>query len=325
VTAGIALGLAASLASAVALNWGFFAQHGAASSLPPLRLRTPLRSLRLLFASPRWLLGFVVGLGGWGLYILALGLAPLSLVQAVSAGGIGVLALLVRFRGDERLASGETLGVGLAVAGLVLLGVSLAGGAPTSGRSTVAALGLWLAGSAVVAVVCAGPVGLRLAAGAGLGIASGVLYAAGDVATKAAAVGWVEFVPAILAAHGLAFVCLQLGFQRGRALATAGLATLFTNALPIVAGVLLFAEHLPGGALGAVRAAAFVLVTGGAALLARRSAPGETPSQGSAHSRRESLGMLDEARSQPSVGTRGPVISAAATVAPRANDGSATV
>ena len=45
VTAGLAL----ALLSAFALNWGFLTQHGAASSLPPLSLRTPLRSLRSLF------------------------------------------------------------------------------------------------------------------------------------------------------------------------------------------------------------------------------------------------------------------------------------
>jgi hypothetical protein len=49
--------------------------------------------------------------------------------------------------------------------------------------------------------------------------------------------GWrMLFVPALLAAHGLGFVMLQLGFQRGSALATAGVATLFTNATPIAAG-----------------------------------------------------------------------------------------
>ena len=83
------------LGSAVALNWGFFVQHGAAGSLPPLTVRRPLHSLRLLFANRRWLAGFVAGLAGWALYIGALRLAPLSLVQAVSAGGLGILALLV--------------------------------------------------------------------------------------------------------------------------------------------------------------------------------------------------------------------------------------
>ena len=64
----LAAGLALSLASAFALNWGWVVQHAAASSLPPLRVGKPLRSLRLLFSHRRWLVGFVVGLGGWAFY-----------------------------------------------------------------------------------------------------------------------------------------------------------------------------------------------------------------------------------------------------------------
>jgi hypothetical protein len=46
-------------------------------------------------------------------------------------------------------------------------------------------------------------------------------------------------------------------------------ATLLTNALPIVAGTALFHEGLPDGALGALRVLAFVAVVAGAAGLAR--------------------------------------------------------
>ena len=85
------------------------------------------------------------------------------------------------------------------------------------------------------------------------------------------------FVPALLACHGLAFVCLQLGFQRGGALATAGVATLLTNSLPIAAGFAVFAETLPAGGLGILRVLAFALVVLGASALATRSAPTVAP------------------------------------------------
>jgi len=41
----IALGLALAAVSAVAINGGYRLQHTAASALPPLSLRRPLRSL----------------------------------------------------------------------------------------------------------------------------------------------------------------------------------------------------------------------------------------------------------------------------------------
>jgi hypothetical protein len=73
----------------------------------------------------------------------------------------------------------------------------------------------------------------------------------------------------VLACHGLAFVVLQLGFQRGGALATAGVSTLLTNALPIAAGMAVFREGVPTGVFGVLRVAAFCAVVAGAAALAR--------------------------------------------------------
>jgi hypothetical protein len=191
----------------------------------------------------------------------ALRIAPLSLVQAASAGGIAVLALGGRLRRSERL------GVCFALAGLVLLALSLGAHQPT-GQGAVAPVAAWLGVSAAAAALL-----VRVAPGAaGLGTAAGVLYAAGDVATKAAVAGGARlaFVPVLLACHGIAFVALQLAFQRGGRLASAGSAVLWTNALPIAAGTALFGEALPGGWHAASRIAAFALVLAGAVALSRR-------------------------------------------------------
>jgi hypothetical protein len=264
----VAFGLALALASAFALNWGWLAQHGAARDLPPLSLRRPLQSLRSLFGDRAWLVGFTVGLAGWALYVAALALAPLSLVQATSAGGVGLLAALAHRRGDA-VDQADWAAVAAAVAGLLLIGVSLAGGTASASHPHPAVLSAWLAVSAAT----------LLARG---GVAAGTLYAAGDVATKAATFGglWLVLVPVVLAAHGLAFVALQLGFQRGGALQTAGTASLLTNALPIAAGLALFHEHLPGGTLGVLRVAGFALVVVAAAVLARSREAKDTVGHG---------------------------------------------
>jgi hypothetical protein len=265
----VALGLALALGSAVALNWGWLEQHGRAHKLPRLTLRRPVASLRLLFGERSWVVGFSVGIGGWALYVAALALAPLSLVQGTSAGGIALLAALAHRRGHV-VGRTDWWGVVAAVAGLALISASLAGGAVSAVRPQAGALAAWLAVSGAAAAVTFFSRG---------GIAAGLLYAAGDVATKAAVFGgiWLAVVPAVLAAHGLAFVSLQLGFQRGDALETAGAASLLTNALPIAAGLALFGEHLPGGVLGVVRVVGFVLVIGAAGMLGRRRQPQDAP------------------------------------------------
>lgn len=281
-SAGAAAGLVLALVSACALNWSYYVQHGAASAMPPLTVRHPLRSLRLLFSNLRWLIGLASGVVGWLLYVAAVTLAPLSVVQAVSAAGIGVLALLVS-QGGVRLSRAERAGVAATILSLALLGISLLHDTTRGDHGSTGGVALWVGVSVAAAGVAASPLGKALAPGAGLGLAAGVLYAGGDVATKAGVAGGTRllFLLAMLGCQALAFAALQIGFQHGKALATAGTTTLFTNALPIVAGMVVFHEGLPGGVLGGVRIAAFVLAIGGAAALTAQL-PGETPAAASA-------------------------------------------
>ncbi len=300
----LAFGLTLAVAAAVALNWGWIEQHAAASTLPPLALRRPLRSVRLLFGDLSWLVGFLTGIGGWALYVAALVFAPLSLVQAVSAGGVAVLAVFAR-RSGATLGRREWTAVAVAGLGLLLLAVSLAHGGAGGRHASWPALAVSLAVCVVVAAAVAGATTARLAGGAALGIAAGILYAAGDVATKGAVAGGIALVlvPVVLTLHGGAFASLQLGFQRGEALATAGVSTLLMNALPIAAGITLFHEPLPGGGLGAVRVVAFAAVVLGAGLLAwppalEVEAPAdqgpEDEEPGQVERRRELLGGVEE-------------------------------
>jgi len=267
----LAAGLLLALASTAALSSGFYIQHAASGRLPALSVRHPLASLAALFTDRRWLAGFVTGLGGWGLYIAALDLAPISLVQATSAGGIGLIALLVR-AGGVPLSRREWVAVTVSVCGLLLLGLSLTGGTRHAAMPGWPQPLGWIAISAMVAAIAAFPAARVLRAGAGLAMAGGLMYSAGDVATKAA-VGGIDpvyvFVLVLAACHGLGFVCVQLSFQRGTALATAGVSTLLTNLLPILAGVIIFGEYVPGGASGVLRELGFAGAVIGAALLAR--------------------------------------------------------
>ncbi len=263
-------GLLLALLSTAALSYGFYLQHTASGTLPTLTLCHPLSSLAALFSNWQWLAGFVTGLSGWALYIVALGFAPLSLVQATSAGGVGLLALLVRLGGGSLLRP-ERLAVVTSVAGLVLLALSLPAGASHAAAPDWTAPLSWVLASMLLAGIAATPAAAMLRPGAGLAIASGLLYAAGDVATKAA-VGRISpvilFAALLLVCHGLAFVALQLSFQRGTALATAGVSTLLTNVLPILAGLTVFAEHMPGGPAGIARGLGFAGAVLGATLLA---------------------------------------------------------
>ena len=149
----LALALVATLASSCLLNVGYLLEHGAVGRMPPLTIRTPIASARRLLGNRRWLLGFGIEASGWALFVLALSLAPLSLVQATAAGGIGILALLVSRVTHTPLSRHERLGVGIAVAGLVLLGISLAGGHGEGTGAAYLTVALWIGASAGAALV----------------------------------------------------------------------------------------------------------------------------------------------------------------------------
>lgn len=279
----LALGLALALFASIALNVGFYVQHEAASGMPVLSLRRPFRSLWLLFSNLKWFAGWAFGWLGWGLYIGALAFAPLSLAQALVAGGVGIIAVLAWVRGRAAPSRLERRAILACLLGLAFLALSLGTSVSKSHVAGWPPVAWWVGACVVAAGLIAGPARAFLAPGAGLGAAAGLLYAGGDIATKGAVTSaGLVFVPVLIGCHVLGFVALQLAFQRGRALSTAGLSTVLNNVVPIAAGVVVFGEHLPGGPFGAFRVVGFTFVVLGAALLARPEAGGDEAPAGSA-------------------------------------------
>ena len=270
-SAQTAIALLLALASTTLTNVAYLREHDAAAALPALSLRRPLHSAEALLTDRSWLIGFALESGGFALYVLALALAPLTLVQSVSAGGIGILAVVSARMTRRRLGRHELAGVLVSMLGLLALAVSLAGGSGEgTGGSTVEIL-LWLtatAGAAAVALALGRRFGALAVAE---GVAGGLFFAIGDISVKVATQGGARaaFAVGVIAGYALGTAFLQLGYQKGGALTVAGLATLLTNALPIAAGSVVLGEPVPSGAFGAVRIVAFAAVTLGAILLAR--------------------------------------------------------
>src|SRR3954452_12674556 len=90
----VQLGLVLALATAIASLLGFLLKHRGAIESPDVEWRRPLRSSLRLFRSRAYALGMGVAMASWGLHVAALSLAPISLVQTVSAGGLVLLTVL---------------------------------------------------------------------------------------------------------------------------------------------------------------------------------------------------------------------------------------
>ena len=78
-----------------------------------------------LFLSRWWTIGFAVAAVAWVLHVAAMAIAPLSLVQAVIAGGLVLIAYPATRYFGHKLNRREWLGLGLAAAGLGFLAVTV--------------------------------------------------------------------------------------------------------------------------------------------------------------------------------------------------------
>lgn len=278
------LGIALALTCAAVANVGMLCKHRGARCAPEVRLRHPLRSGAALFSSRWWTIGFAIAFVAWVLHVAAIAVAPLSLVQAVVAGGLVLLALPAQRWFGHRLGRREWVGLGLAAAGLAFLAFTV----PASGQSGSYSLAAMIVfQSAMVAIglalLVSGALGnARPAHGIALGVASGVLIGVANVAIKAITGGlagdpllallspWTAL--AALAGFG-AFFALARGMQLGAAVPVIATASVATNCGAIVGGVVVFGDPIGSGfAESAARCAAFAAVIAAAALM-----PGAQP------------------------------------------------
>ncbi|HLH66049.1 MAG TPA: hypothetical protein VKV27_10125 [Solirubrobacteraceae bacterium] len=270
-SAAVPAGLVLALASTSLVNLAYVREQSAVRRLPALSLRRPLALLRLLAGSRPWLVAFAMEGAGFGLYVAALALAPLALVQSVAAGGLAILALASARVARRRLRRRELAGSVIGVAGLALLAVSLSGGSAPDGRGSTAAIVLWLGATAIAAALVLIASRATLRRGVADGVAGGLMFSVGDICTKLATEGGarVAFAVGLIGGYVAGSSLLQVGYQREAALTVAGIGTLLTNLVPIAAGTLLLGERVPSGTLGILRVVAFATVIAGAVLLAR--------------------------------------------------------
>jgi len=119
------LGILLALGCALATNVGFLYKHRGACAAPRVDMRHPFRTARSLFAVKSFSLGMLIGSGAWIFHVAAMSVAPLSIVQAVLAGGVVLLAVMAERVLGVHVGRRQWIGLTLTAAGLVLLGFTL--------------------------------------------------------------------------------------------------------------------------------------------------------------------------------------------------------
>ena len=273
-------GLALALACAVGTSVGFLLKHRGAVAAPPVRVRHPLRSAVNLFRSRSFALGWIVAVGAWALHVGALALAPLSIVQAVLAGGLVFLAVFAERFFGFRLGRRQWVGVLVVVAGLVIIGLTSGpDDAHPPGYAPAALItlecGILVLSGVVAAISTHGRVS-PAAQGLLLGTAAGALFGVSDIALKyladAVENGVLELISpwtaaALIASVG-AFYASARGLQLGPGVEVIALTSVAANLIAIIGGILVFRDPVGTGALEITgRMVAFGLVIAGAALI----------------------------------------------------------
>jgi hypothetical protein len=152
----VALGAAVAVASAVLYDVGYVLEKQALSALPSLPAH-PVRLWRTCARSPRWVAGFVAMLGGLGLQLIALTLAPVTVVQPILAAGVLGVVVAGRLVLGERLGPREGIALILVAIAVAAIAVSAVPGAEVARG---AADGRFLATAAPAAIVALALLGL---------------------------------------------------------------------------------------------------------------------------------------------------------------------
>jgi len=290
----VGVGLVCALLSALATNLSFLFKHKGAVAAPDVDMRHPLRSAIDLFRSRWWSVGWGVAAVAFALHVAALTLAPISIGQAVLAGGLVFLAVLAdRFFGMH-LGRRQWIGIGVVAVSLSLLTL-------TGGGSGGAHSGYSLAGMIIFEAIAVG-VGVLLvvshlieripvAPGVLLGIAAGLGFGISDVAIKALS-GDLDSGPAgllspwsaiIVTAAIFSFFASARSLQIGDGVTVIAVTSVAANLSTIIAGLAVFGDRLGNDVLVvSVRIAAFALILVGAALIPAPVRAGEALNQSAA-------------------------------------------
>jgi drug/metabolite transporter (DMT)-like permease len=279
VSLAVGVGLVCALLSALGTNLAFLFKHRGAVAAPDVDMRHPLRSAIDLFRSRWWSIGWGVAAVAFALHVAALTLAPISIGQAVLAGGLVFLAVLAeRFFGFE-LGRRQWMGIGLVAVSLSLL--TLTGGAVGDAHSRYSLAGMIIFEGIAV---CLGLLlflshlieRMPVQRGVLLGIAAGLGFGISDVAIKALS-GDLDSGPigllspwsvVIVTAAVFSFFASARSLQIGDGVAVIAVTSVAANLSTILAGLAVFGDRLGDDALAVgVRIAAFALILVGAALI----------------------------------------------------------
>jgi drug/metabolite transporter (DMT)-like permease len=281
VGSSLQIGIGLALAAALMTNLASLLKHRGCQMDEPLCIRSPLRTARRLAASRWFMAGWGVAAIAWLIHIAALSMAPISLVQAVLAGGAVSLAVMAQKIFGDPVERRQWIALFLGAAGLALLVLTVPNFQGSHSSFSPAAILGFEGGLALIAAGLVSSRDSERLANHGhvlFAAIAGILFALAGVAIKGLT-GASDISLAVLApwigltvlAGALAQYAAAAALQRGGAIETIGLMGLVANGAQIAGGILVFGDPLAANPLGLMlQGTAFAMVCCSALLIPSR-------------------------------------------------------
>ena len=299
----LAVAVLMALVATTMINYSGYMQKRELDQLPLIGSQKALQTVKAFLSCRPWLEAQGLQFAGTFIKGIAVGLAPLSVVQPINTAGIAVLAVLAINKLGERPSISDWLGIGTIMVGLILLGRTLIG-VPSKAFSYNPFV-LWF-----FVLFFFAAAGVSLYNGFAkkhpnapnlIAVASGVLIGLNAVIIK---LGWNDigsrfwehgfrasllspFLPIIILLPLLTLVLDQVAMQRGKAIVVVPITTGMSNLIPIIIGILAMHEPMPSTpGMFMLRLVSIVFIIGGAiALSLRGREEGEERRRGAARER----------------------------------------
>lgn len=264
------IGIGLAVLVALATNLASLLKHRGCQDARTVEIARPLAALRDLAGSRWFVAGWALAALAWLAHVAALSMAPISLVQAILAGGAVTLAVLSQRLFGNPVGRRQWLALTIGAVGLVLLVVTLPRFHDSDSEFSLAAIVSFEGGLILLAAAIAlGHRSERLTARRGVlrAVLAGLLFALAGIAIKGVtggAGGWAgvaALVAVTIACGALAQYTAVAALQAGGAIETIGLMGLVANAIQIIGGIVVFGDPLSPSPLGlALQALAFAMV-----------------------------------------------------------------
>ena len=247
-----------------ALNIGMVLEKKGASTLPQIENTSALDNLKNFLGCKVWVIGVSITSLQVIFLMIALTMAPLSLISPLFGFGLVVLAFFSKLYLNEDINKIEYAGIGVTILGIILLGLF---SNPNEINYTVneiaslffAPFSLFFFLSIIIftMIVCTYSIlnNYKLAAII-FGFASGIAGAFGNIFMKGVSSGvgqfslqstiinfvWIIMLILSFTGSGFSMMLLQIGFQKGKAVLVAPIYSIIAMIYPTISGIIILGE-----------------------------------------------------------------------------------